>query len=43
MDVISEGAALAITECLVQFKDRRWNCSTFDTEDVFGKILDLSK
>lgn len=43
IDVISEGAAMAITECLIQFKDRRWNCSTFDSEDVFGRILDLSE
>ncbi|XP_067932538.1 protein Wnt-4-like [Watersipora subatra] len=41
IDVISEGAAMAISECLIQFKDRRWNCSTFDTTDVFGKILTL--
>ena len=34
---------MAISECLIQFKDRRWNCTTFDTTDVFGKILDLGK
>jgi len=41
IDVISEGAAMAISECLMQFKDRRWNCTTFDTTDVFGNILSL--
>jgi len=43
IDVISEGAALAISECLVQFSDRRWNCTTFDQEDVFGRVLALGK
>lgn len=41
LDVISEGAALGISQCMRQFQDRRWNCSVFDTEDVFGKVLAL--
>lgn len=43
IDVISEGAAMAIAECIIQFEYRRWNCSTFDSEDVFGSILQQSK
>ncbi|KAK2179727.1 hypothetical protein NP493_475g00032 [Ridgeia piscesae] len=41
LDVVSSGASAGIDECQYQFRLRRWNCSTFNTTDVFGKILDL--
>ncbi|XP_067665538.1 protein Wnt-4-like [Haliotis asinina] len=39
IDVIHEGANVGIEECQFQFKDRRWNCSTFNTTNVFGQVL----
>lgn len=41
--VIGDGAKRGIAECQNQFSNRRWNCSTFNTTDVFGKVLQLSK
>ncbi|CAD5118665.1 DgyrCDS7352 [Dimorphilus gyrociliatus] len=38
LDVISEGASVGIEECQHQFSDRRWNCTTYNTTDVFGNI-----
>lgn len=43
IDVIHEGANVGIEECQFQFKDRRWNCSTFNTTNVFGQVLSTSK
>lgn len=37
--VISDGASLGIQECKHQFANRRWNCSTYNSTDVFGGIL----
>jgi hypothetical protein len=41
--VISDGASLGIGECKHQFGNRRWNCSTYNSTDVFGGILKQSK
>ena len=43
LDIVSSGAFAGIDECQYQFRLRRWNCSTFNTTNVFGKILKLSK
>lgn len=43
LDVISRGASMGIDECQYQFRSRRWNCTTFNTTSVFGKVLTLSK
>ena len=39
LEVISNGASFGIDECKFQFSTRRWNCSTFNSTDVFGGIL----
>jgi hypothetical protein len=36
---IGRGAREGIAECQFQFKNRRWNCTTFDDDSVFGPIL----
>nr|UJP31530.1 putative Wnt family member 4 [Geukensia demissa] len=41
LKVIGEGASRGITECQNQFANRRWNCTTFNTTNVFGKVLQL--
>lgn len=41
--VISDGASLGIQECKHQFANRRWNCSTYNSTDVFGGILKKSR
>ena len=43
LDVVADGAAMGIDMCQIQFRDRRWNCTTFNSTDVFGKVLQLSK
>ena len=40
--VISDGASIGIQECKHQFANRRWNCSTYNSTDVFGGILKKS-
>ena len=39
MNSVKSGAALAIVECGVQFRTRRWNCSTLDQGALFGSVL----
>ncbi|KAK6180500.1 hypothetical protein SNE40_012645 [Patella caerulea] len=41
IEVIHEGASMGIEECQYQFQTRRWNCSTFNTTNVFGQILKI--
>ncbi|KAK2141278.1 hypothetical protein LSH36_1129g00039, partial [Paralvinella palmiformis] len=39
---IARSAKMAVEECQLQFKNRRWNCPVFDGDhgrSVFGKIL----
>lgn len=36
---IGRGAREGIAECQHQFRNRRWNCTTFDDDSVFGPIL----
>nr|XP_006124223.1 protein Wnt-4 isoform X1 [Pelodiscus sinensis] len=38
MDSVKRGAELAIEECQHQFYNRRWNCSTLQGLQVFGKV-----
>ena len=39
MDSVKSGAALAIVECGIQFRTRRWNCSTLHEGALFGNVL----
>uniref|UniRef100_A0A8C4KEL2 Protein Wnt n=1 Tax=Dromaius novaehollandiae TaxID=8790 RepID=A0A8C4KEL2_DRONO len=38
MDAVKHGAELAVKECQHQFHSRRWNCSTLQGLQVFGKV-----
>lgn len=44
---INRAVKMAVSECRYQFKDRRWNCPTFNKdrgpESLFGKILNSGK
>uniref|UniRef100_A0A8C0H1M6 Protein Wnt n=1 Tax=Chelonoidis abingdonii TaxID=106734 RepID=A0A8C0H1M6_CHEAB len=42
MDSVKHGAELAIEECQHQFHNRRWNCSTLQGLQVFGKAASVS-
>ncbi|CAK8689171.1 protein Wnt-5a-like [Clavelina lepadiformis] len=41
MQFVSSGAKTGIEECKWQFRGDRWNCSTFDDNTVFGKVLKI--
>ncbi|XP_035829866.1 protein Wnt-4 [Aplysia californica] len=41
LEVISSGAAMGIEECQHQFRDRRWNCTTYNNTSVFGPVLHI--
>ncbi|XP_054044683.1 protein Wnt-4-like [Rissa tridactyla] len=38
MEAVKRGAELAVEECQHQFHSRRWNCSTLQGLQVFGKV-----
>lgn len=43
---LMKGARMAIDECKHQFRNRRWNCPTYDDDHgrpIFGKILQKGK
>lgn len=42
LEVITKGAAMGIEECQHQFRSRRWNCTTFNTTNVFGEVLNIN-
>ncbi|XP_030043700.1 protein Wnt-4 [Microcaecilia unicolor] len=39
MDSVKKAGEMAIRECAHQFQKRRWNCSTLDSMQVFGKVI----
>lgn len=39
MDSVKTGALMAIEECQAQFQNRRWNCSTTDSKNLFGRVI----
>lgn len=41
MESVHIGARMAILECQHQFKNRPWNCTIFNDDTVFGKVLKL--
>ena len=43
MDSVKQGAILAIQECQMQFRNRRWNCSSIDKLSLPGNILNRGK
>lgn len=43
MESVKQGAILAIQECQQQFKSRRWNCSSIESLDTPGNILNKGK
>ena len=43
LDVVRDGASMALDECQYQFRDRRWNCTTFNDTNAFGRVLETSK
>lgn len=42
MRYVSQGAEFGIKECQNQFRQERWNCSTFDNNSVFGKVVNIA-
>jgi wingless-type MMTV integration site family protein 4 len=38
MNTIHSAAKLTLNECKSQFKNRRWNCSTINRPNLFGKL-----
>jgi hypothetical protein len=41
IEVVTAGASVGIEECQHQFREHRWNCTTFNTTNVFGNILNV--
>uniref|UniRef100_A0AAU7EAU8 Protein Wnt n=1 Tax=Terebratalia transversa TaxID=34513 RepID=A0AAU7EAU8_TERTR len=41
LGIISDGAARGIEECQSQFLERHWNCTIFNTTNVFGRVAKL--
>lgn len=39
MESVKKGAENAIHECQWQFQNRRWNCSTYNSTRMFGRVL----
>ncbi|XP_070206980.1 protein Wnt-4-like [Littorina saxatilis] len=39
MDSVKTGALMSIDECQAQFQNRRWNCSTTDSNRLFGRVI----
>ena len=39
VQVMKTAAQTAIKECRLQFKNRKWNCSSTNPYNVFGQIL----
>jgi hypothetical protein len=38
LPILSDAAKLTIKECQYQFKNERWNCTSFNRVNIFGKI-----
>lgn len=43
LHAIAAGLHTAIKECKWQFRNRRWNCPTTHSPNVFGKIVNRGK
>lgn len=41
MNAIRRGAIMTLEECQSQFKNRRWNCSSLNTPNLFARLPDF--
>lgn len=39
IEAIARGSQDAIVDCQLRYKDNKWNCSTFFSQDLFGKFI----
>ena len=40
---IAFGSRRAIVQCQIQFAKNRWNCTTFEGDNLFGKFINNGK
>ena len=39
INAIAQGTQDAVIDCQLRYKNNKWNCSTFFSQDLFGKFV----